>query len=83
MRVTVPLALGERRPAWLERALEGAVPGLLAALVATGAAADAQDLRADPRLVGLAAAACAIALLAPPLLILFVAAGVTALLRAV
>ena len=82
MRVAVPLGLGERRPAWLDRALAGAVPGLLAALVATGTASGAHGLQADPRMAGVAAAAGAVALRAPPLVVLVVAAGVTAALRA-
>jgi branched-subunit amino acid transport protein len=81
MRVAVPLGLGDRRPPWLERGLSSAVPGLLAALVVTGAFARGQHLEADPRQVGLAAALVVIALRGPMPLVVVVAAGVTGALR--
>jgi branched-subunit amino acid transport protein len=81
MRVAVPLGLGDRRPPWLERGLSTAVPGLLAALVVTGAFAQGRHVVADPRQVGLAAALVVIALRGPMLLVVVVAAGVTDALR--
>jgi branched-subunit amino acid transport protein len=81
MRVAVPLGLGDRRPAWLERGLSTAVPGLLAGLVVTGAFAQGRHLQLDPRQAGLAAALIVIAARGPMLLIVVVAAGVTGALR--
>jgi branched-subunit amino acid transport protein len=82
MRVAVPLGLGERRPPWLERALDAALPALLAALVVSGAAADGQRLELDPRLAGVAAGAGVALARGPLLLVVVAAAGVTAALRA-
>lgn len=83
MRVAVPLGLGDRRPPWLERALEAAMPALLAALVVTGAASDGEGLDLDPRLAGVTAGAAVVLARGPLLLVVVAAAGVTALLRAV
>lgn len=81
MRVVVPLGLGDRRPAWLERGLALAVPGLLAALVVSGAFARGRHLEADPRQLGLAAAIVVIACRGPMLLVAVVAAAVTGAVR--
>jgi hypothetical protein len=56
-------------------------PALLGALVAIGTFADGQDLVVDARVVGVAAAAIAIAARAPALLVVIVAAAVTAAVR--
>jgi uncharacterized membrane protein len=58
-------------------------PALLAALVATQTFADGQDLVIDARAAGVAAAAATIALRAPLVVTIMVAAVVTAGLRAV
>jgi uncharacterized membrane protein len=58
-------------------------PALLAALIATNTFASGRELVIDARLAGVAAAAVAIALRAPVLLVVVIAAAVTALLRAV
>lgn len=81
MRVAVPLGLGDRRPPSLERALKTAVPGLLAALVVTGAFAHGRHLDADARQAGLLTALVVIARRGPMLVIVIVAAAVTAALR--
>jgi branched-subunit amino acid transport protein len=83
MRVAVPLGLGHRRPAWLERALDAAMPALLAALVVASSVSDGQRLVLDPRLAGVAAGAAVAFARGPLLLVIVVAAGVTALIRAV
>jgi branched-subunit amino acid transport protein len=83
MRVAVPLGLGEHRPPWLERALAAAMPALLAALVVAGTVSDGQRLDLDPRLAGVAAGAAVAFARGPLLLVVVVAAGVTALIRAV
>jgi hypothetical protein len=57
-------------------------PCLLAALVVGQTMADGRALVVDARLAGVAAAACALALRAPLLAVLGVAAGVAALARA-
>jgi branched-subunit amino acid transport protein len=82
MRVAVPLGLGDRRPAWLDRALAAALPALLAALVVVGTVADERALEVDPRLAGVAAGGVAVAARAPLLVVVLIAAGVTAVLRA-
>jgi hypothetical protein len=57
-------------------------PTLLAALVVGQTMADGRAVVIDARLAGVAAAAAALALRAPLLLVLFVAAGVAAAARA-
>jgi branched-subunit amino acid transport protein len=81
MRVAVPLGLGDRRPAWFDRALTAALPALLAALVVAGTVADGRALEADPRLAGVAAGAVVAVARGPLLLVVVAAAGVTAALR--
>jgi branched-subunit amino acid transport protein len=58
-------------------------PALLAALIATNTLADGRALVIDARLAGLAAAAVALALRAPVLAVVVIAAATTAILRAV
>jgi hypothetical protein len=58
-------------------------PALLAALIATNTLGSGRALVIDARLAGLAAAAVALALRAPVLLVVVIAAAVTAILRAV
>jgi hypothetical protein len=57
-------------------------PALLAALVATQTLSDGEDLVLDERAAGMAAAVIPVALKAPILVTVAVAAGVTAALRA-
>jgi uncharacterized membrane protein len=63
--------------------IELLAPALLAALVATGAFAGDEELVLDERGAGLAAAGVAVALRAPLLVVIVVAAVTAALLRAV
>lgn len=58
-------------------------PALLAALIATNTFGSGRALVIDARAAGVAAAAVALALRAPVLAVVVIAAGVTALLRAV
>ena len=81
MRTTVPLLLGERRPARLDRALAFAVPSLLAALVVTGTLVEGREVVVDPRLAGVAAATAVAAARGPLLAAVIAAALVTAALR--
>jgi hypothetical protein len=78
-----PLAIGGRA---LPRPLLGAVallaPTLLAALIVTQAFADGRHLVLDARAAGLGAALVAVALRAPVLVVVAVAAGAAALTRA-
>jgi hypothetical protein len=78
-----PLAIGGRP---LPRPLHGVVallaPALLAALIVTQAFASGRQLVLDARAVGLAAALVALALRAPVLVVVAVAAGSAALVRA-
>ena len=65
-----PVLLGSRPlPASVQRVVALLAPALLAALVATAALASGQQLVIDARLLGLAAAAVALALRAPVLLV--------------
>ena len=78
-----PLAIGGRE---LPRPLLGVVallaPTLLAALIVTQAFADGRHLVLDARAAGLGAALVAVALRAPVLVVVAVAAGAAALTRA-
>ena len=79
-----PLAIGGRA---LPRPLLGVVdllaPTLLAALIVTQAFADGRHLVLDARAAGLAVALAAVALRAPVLVVVALAAGAAALTRAV
>lgn len=77
-----PLLLGGRvLPERLQRVLAVLAPAVLAALVATLTFAEGTELTLDPRIAGVAAAAIAIALRAPVLAVVIVAAATTALAR--
>lgn len=84
LKAAGPVALGgrdlPRRAGWLVGAL---APALLGALVVTNTVGDGQSLVLDARVLGVGAAAVCIALRAPLLGAVVVAAGVTALARAV
>jgi branched-subunit amino acid transport protein len=78
-----PVVLGDRPlPAWLQGPLDHLAPALLAALVATAVLEREGRLVVDARLAGLGLAGVAIALRAPILVVVVVAAAGTALVRA-
>jgi branched-subunit amino acid transport protein len=78
-----PAVLGGRAlPARLAGAMALLVPAVLAALIVTNAFATGRDVVLDPRAAGLGAALAAILLRAPVLVVIVVAAGTAALLRA-
>lgn len=83
LKAAGPVLLGGRP---LPDRLSGVVtlvgPALLAALVAIGTFAQGQRLVVDARVLGVAAAAVAIRLRAPVLLVVIIAAAVTASTRA-
>ena len=84
LKAAGPVLLGGRTvPDRLGRVLDAIAPALLAALVATSVLEGDRDLVLDERLGGIAAAGVAIALRAPILVTVVVAAVVTALLRLV
>jgi hypothetical protein len=79
-----PVLLGGRAlPPVVQRVTGLAGPALLAALVAISTFADGQELVIDERVVGMVAAAIAVSLRAPALLVVAIAAAITALLRVV
>ncbi len=79
-----PVLLGGRElPARVTGVLALLAPTLLAALIVTQALASDRALVVDARAAGLAAAAVALALRAPLLVVLVLAAGVAAGVRAV
>jgi branched-subunit amino acid transport protein len=79
-----PVVFGRRSlPGPLTAVLFLLAPALLAALVVTQAVGGDRELVFDERLIGLGAAAVAIALRAPLLAVVVIAAAVTALARAV
>lgn len=78
-----PVAFGGRElPPRVRGVLALLAPALLAALVVTQTVGEGRDVVADERLAGVAAAAVALRLRAPLLLVIAVAAAVTAALRA-
>ena len=78
-----PLLLGGKPlPPRLARVIGLLAPALLAALVAISTFGGERALVLDERALGVAAAAVAIAFKAPPLVVVVVAATVTALARA-
>lgn len=84
IKASGPVLLGAGElPAPLARVVDVLAPAVLAALVATQAFASGERLVLDERAVGLAAAAVCVALRAPILATVIVAAATTALLRAV
>lgn len=79
-----PVLLGGRPlPDRLRNVVALLAPALLAALVATAGLSTGQQLVLDARVVGLGAAALALAARAPILVVVFVAAASAALLRLV
>ena len=84
IKATGPVIAGHRElPAPLQRFIAASVPALVTALIVTGTFADGRTLVIDARAGGLAAAIVAVTLRAPMIVVLLVAAGATALLRAV
>ncbi len=79
--LSVPAAWVERP--WVTRVVEFVPAALLAALVAVQALTSGHDLVLDGRLVGLAAAAIALALRAPFIVVLVVAGAAGALVHVV
>ncbi len=77
------LAAGRQLPQGSARVVELLAPALLAALVATGAFASGESLVLDERGAGLAAAGIAVAVKAPLLMVIVIAAVTAALLRAI
>lgn|SRR5215475_602433 len=78
-----PVAIGGRElPVPVQRLVAFMAPTLLAALIATQIFGGERRLVLDARAVGLAAAAAALALRLPALLVVVIAAGATALTRA-
>jgi uncharacterized membrane protein len=78
-----PVVLGGRRlPARVSAVLFLLAPALLAALVVTQAVGGEREIVLDERLLGLGAAALAVAFRAPLLAVVVVAAAVTAAARA-
>lgn len=78
-----PVLLGGRElPPRLEEAFELLAPSLLAALVVTQALGEDGEIVVDERLVGVGAAAVALRLRAPLIMVMIVAAVSTALVRA-
>ena len=83
IKATGPVLLGGRElPPCVASVVELLAPAVLAALVVTQVVGGDREVVLDERLAGLAAGAVAIALRAPFLLVVVVAATVTALLRA-
>jgi branched-subunit amino acid transport protein len=77
-----PLLLGSRPlPASVQRVVALLAPALLAALVATAALGVGQRLLIDARMIGLGAAALALVLRAPVLLVVVIAAATAAVAR--
>jgi branched chain amino acid efflux pump len=81
-KATGPVLLGRRQlPSWFAGPVAFLAPAVLAALVVTQTVGGDRRLVADPRLVGLCAGAVAIALRAPLLAVIVVAAAAAALVR--
>jgi branched-subunit amino acid transport protein len=79
-----PVLLGQRRlPPRLAGLVEVLAPAMLAALVVTQAVGGHRELVFDERLAGIAAGAVAVALRAPLLVVMTVAAATAALVRLV
>ena len=78
-----PVLLGERElPPPPSRVSGALAPALLAALVVVQTVGDGQALSVDPRVAGVAAAAVALLLRAPLLVVLVASAGVAATVNA-
>jgi branched-subunit amino acid transport protein len=79
-----PVLVGGRElPEWLQNMFELLAPSLLAALVVTQTLGGGGEIVVDERLVGLGAAALAIRLRAPLIVVMILAAVTTALVRLV
>ena len=77
-----PVLLGKRElPSWLAGPVGLLAPAVLAALVVTQAVAGHREIVLDARLAGLAVGAVAIALRAPLLVVIVVAATTAAVIR--
>lgn len=82
LKAAAPLLLGDRTlPQWVSRVSELLPAALLAALVAVSAATQDSAYALDARLVGLGAAAVALYLRAPFVVVVVAAAATTALTR--
>ena len=83
LKATGPVLLGGRRlPESVAAVVELLAPAVLAALVVTQAVGGDRELVVDERLAGIAAAGAALRLRAPILVVVALAAAVTALARA-
>jgi branched-subunit amino acid transport protein len=83
-KATGPVLLGRRTlPGWLAGPVAFLAPAVLAALVVTQAVAGHRAIVADARLAGLGAGVVAVALRAPLLVVVIVAAATAALIRLV
>jgi branched-subunit amino acid transport protein len=83
-KATGPVLLGRRElPSWLAGPVALLAPGVLGALVVTQAVGGDRELVLDARVAGLAAGAIAVALRAPLLVVIVVAAATAALIRLV
>ena len=84
IKATGPVLVGGRElPRWATRIIALLAPALLAALVVVDTFAAGKSLVIDARAAGLAAAGIAVALRAPIIVVILLAAAVTALVRAV
>jgi branched-subunit amino acid transport protein len=82
LKATGPVLLGKRElPSWLAGPVALLAPAVLAAFVVTQAVGGHREIVADARLVGLGAGAIAVALRAPILAVVVVAAGAAAITR--
>jgi branched-subunit amino acid transport protein len=83
IKSTGPVLLGGRElPGWLGRVIALLAPALLAALVVADIFGKDQELSVDERAVGIAAAALALLAKLPMIVVVIIAAAVTAGLRA-
>jgi hypothetical protein len=84
LKAAGPVLLGGRPlPQRLASVVALLAPALLAALVVTQTLGDGRSIVVDARLLGVGAAAIALRFRAPTLLVLVIAAGTTALARAI
>lgn len=81
LRVAAPLALGERMPSRVTRALRLAVPALLAGLVVSATFGSGHQLTIDARVVGVAVGLLVALARKPMLLALTLSALATAVAR--
>jgi branched-subunit amino acid transport protein len=82
LKAVGPVLLGQRQlPSWLSGPVALLAPAVLAAFVVTEAVGSHRSIVADARLIGVGAGVIAIALRAPILLVVIVAATAAALAR--